>query len=76
LEVTVPISRGELIIVYIGSWLTFLIVLAFLYYTFSRINKDLEIERDVYSGQNNRMLRENHELKEQLKALERDKLDN
>ncbi len=73
LEMTVAISRGELLIIFVGSWLIFLVVLVFVYYTLSRMNRDLEMERDTYASQNNRMLKENHELKERLKAFERPK---
>lgn len=73
LEMTVAISRGELLIIFVGSWLIFLVVLVFVYYTLSRMNRDLETERDTYASQNNRMLKENHELKERLKAFERPK---
>ena len=73
LEMTVAISRGELLIIFVGSWLIFLVVLVFVYYTLSRMNRDLETERDTYASQNNRMLTENHELKERLKSFERPK---
>lgn len=73
LEVTVAISRGELLIIFVGSWLVFLFVLFVSYYGFSRMNRDLEIERDTYASQNNRMLTENHELKERIKSLVRSK---